>query len=43
VLFELGLSERIAGLAEPAGDRLGLQLEGARLPKPIRRPPMALP
>ena len=43
VLFVLGLSERIAGLAEPAGDRLGLQLEEARLPKRIRRHPATLP
>jgi len=43
VLFVLGLSERIAGLAEPAGDRLGLQIEEARLPKRIRRSPTTLP
>ena len=33
VLFILGMSERIADLAEPTSDSLGLQLEEGRLPK----------
>ena len=37
VLFVLGMSERIADLAEPTSDSLGLQLEEERLPKRIRR------
>jgi transcriptional regulator with XRE-family HTH domain len=42
VLFILGMSERIADLAEPTSDSLGLQLEEGRLPKRIRRSKAAL-
>jgi hypothetical protein len=36
VLFVLGLSERLAELADPSQDRIGLQLDEERLPKRIR-------
>ena len=36
VLFVLGLSERIADLADPRHDALGLALEEERLPQRIR-------
>lgn len=36
VLFVLGLSERLAELADPAEDRTGLQLEAEHLPQRIR-------
>ena len=42
VLFILGMSERIADLAEPTSDSLGLQLEEQRLPKRIRSSKAAL-
>ncbi len=38
VLFILGISDRIATLADPGTDALGLELEEARLPKRVRRP-----
>jgi hypothetical protein len=37
VLFVLGLVEKIAELADPGRDAVGLQLEEERLPKRIRR------
>jgi len=36
VLFVLGLSERIADLADVGKDSVGLQLEEARLPRRVR-------
>ena len=36
VLFVLGLSERLAELADPAQDRMGLQLDEEHLPQRIR-------
>ena len=36
VLFILGLSERIADLADVGSDSVGLQLEEARLPQRVR-------
>ena len=36
VLFILGLSERIADLADTGTDSVGLQLEDARLPRRVR-------
>lgn len=36
VLFVLGLSDRIATLADPAHDTVGLDLEAERLPQRIR-------
>ncbi len=38
VLFVLGLAERVADLADPGTDELGLALEEERLPQRIRRP-----
>jgi hypothetical protein len=38
VLFVLGLTERLAELADPTGDTVGLQLEEEHLPQRIRRP-----
>ncbi|MBY0505456.1 MAG: helix-turn-helix domain-containing protein [Bryobacteraceae bacterium] len=38
VLFSLGLLERLAAIAEPAQDKVGLQLEEGRLPKRIHLP-----
>jgi transcriptional regulator with XRE-family HTH domain len=37
VLFVLGLTPRLAGLADSGTDELGLQLEEERLPKRIRQ------
>jgi len=37
VLFILGLGDRLAILAEPSTDSLGLELEEQRLPKRVRR------
>ena len=37
VLFILGLGDRLGGLAEPATDSLGLELDEQRLPKRVRR------
>ncbi|MGH9569271.1 MAG: hypothetical protein ACRD4F_06510 [Candidatus Angelobacter sp.] len=37
LLFVLGLTERLAELADPARDAVGLQLEEERLPQRIRR------
>ena len=37
VLFVLGLTPRIADLADARSDELGLQLDEERLPKRIRR------
>lgn len=39
VLFVLGLSDRLADLADPASDRLGLTLEEQRLPRRIHVTP----
>ncbi len=36
ILFVLGLSERVADLADPRHDALGLALEEERLPQRIR-------
>lgn len=36
VLFVLGLAERIASLAAPEGDSVGLALEEERLPRRVR-------
>jgi len=36
VLFVLGLSERLAELADPGQDRMGLQLDEEHLPQRIR-------
>lgn len=38
VLFVLGMTERLAELADPKSDRLGLTLEEERLPKRVRLP-----
>ena len=38
VLFVLGFSERLADLAHPARDRIGLDLEEERLPERVRTP-----
>ena len=38
VLFVLGMTERLADLADPKADTLGLQLEEEHLPQRIRRP-----
>jgi DNA-binding XRE family transcriptional regulator len=38
VLFVLGMTDRIAELADPRDDAVGLQLEEERLPQRIRRP-----
>lgn len=46
VLFILGLTDRLADLADSAHDRLGLALEAERLPKRVRTkrsPPSARP
>jgi hypothetical protein len=37
VLFVLGLGDRLAEVAEPRNDLVGLQLDEERLPKRIRR------
>jgi transcriptional regulator with XRE-family HTH domain len=41
VLFILGLTERLASLADLARDKLGLQLEEERLPQRVRGPDKA--
>ena len=38
VLFVLGLTDRLADLADPRDDAVGLQLEEERLPQRISRP-----
>ena len=38
VLFVLGLSDRLADVADPTNDTIGLQLEEEHLPKRIRMP-----
>jgi hypothetical protein len=38
VLFVLGLTQRVADLADARADETGLQLEEERLPKRIRQP-----
>ena len=38
VLFVLGMTDRLADLADPARDPLGQQLEEDRLPKRVRGP-----
>jgi transcriptional regulator with XRE-family HTH domain len=38
VLFVLGMAERVAELADPKADRLGLALDEERLPKRVRSP-----
>jgi hypothetical protein len=37
VMFVLGLTQRLADLADTRGDDVGLQLEEERLPKRIRQ------
>jgi hypothetical protein len=37
VLFVLGMTDRLAGLADPTIDAVGLQLEEEQLPQRIRR------
>jgi transcriptional regulator with XRE-family HTH domain len=37
VLFVLGLTDRLAGLADVRTDEVGLQLEGSRLPRRVRQ------
>lgn len=36
VLFALGMADRLADVADPRHDALGLELEGERLPERIR-------
>ena len=38
VLFVLGMTDRLAELADPKADRLGLMLEEDQLPKRVRLP-----
>ncbi len=38
VLFVLGLADRLADIADPKNDPIGLQLEEEHLPKRIRTP-----
>ena len=38
VLFVLGLTDRLADLADVRTDEVGLQLEGGRLPRRVRQP-----
>jgi transcriptional regulator with XRE-family HTH domain len=38
ILFVLGLTQRLADLADTRADEVGLQLEEERLPKRIRAP-----
>jgi transcriptional regulator with XRE-family HTH domain len=38
VLFSLGLEQRLADLADPRHDALGLQLQEERLPQRVRYP-----
>ncbi len=39
VLFVLGLLDRLAAIAGPAGDEVGLALDEARQPRRVRTPP----
>ncbi len=38
VLFVLGMADRLADLADPKNDSVGMTLEEERLPQRIRRP-----
>jgi transcriptional regulator with XRE-family HTH domain len=38
ILFVLGMTDRLAELADPKADRLGLTLEEEQLPKRVRIP-----
>ena len=38
ILFVLGMNDRLAGLADPGEDQLGIALEEENLPKRIRAP-----
>ena len=38
VLFVMGMTDRLADLADPRNDAVGLQLEEEHLPQRIRRP-----
>ena len=38
ILFVLGMTDRLAELADPKADRLGLALDEERLPKRVRLP-----
>lgn len=38
ILFTMGMIERLAEIADPKFDRLGLELEAEKLPKRIRIP-----
>jgi len=38
VIFVLGMTDRLAALADPRSDAVGLQLEEERLPQRIRLP-----
>ena len=38
ILFVLGMTDRLAELADPKADRLGLALDEERLPKRVRIP-----
>jgi hypothetical protein len=38
VLFVMGMTDRLADLADPTNDAVGLQLEEEHLPQRIRRP-----
>ena len=38
ILFALGLPDRLADLADPAGDQVGMALGEERLPKRVRLP-----
>jgi len=38
VLFVLGMADRLADLADPRNDAVGLALEEERLPQRVRRP-----
>lgn len=38
VLFVMGMTDRLADLADPRNDAIGLQLEEEHLPQRIRRP-----
>jgi hypothetical protein len=43
VLFVLGFADRVADIADPKNDAIGLQLEEDRLPKRIRIPRQSRP
>jgi hypothetical protein len=43
VLFILGLNDRVAALADPQADALGIALETERLPERIRQPRRIMP